>query len=129
MIKTLKKIWKVEGMEFMDNPAGINGVFHLEYGKQLVGILTYSDNKWVFKYSDEYINNQSMKPITDFPDKLKIYSDNQLWPFFATRIPSLNQPYQIKKIQQAKIKENDSVGLLKLFGSETINNPFRLVSI
>jgi HipA-like protein len=129
MIGSIKKLWNVEGMEFNNTPTGINGVFHLIYGKQLVGVLTYSDNKWIFEYSTEYKNKSSMQPIIDFPDKEKVYTDNQLWPFFATRIPSLNQPYQIKKIQKANIQENDSVGLLKLFGKETITNPFRLVFI
>jgi HipA-like protein len=64
----------------------------------------------------------------DFPVKEKKYTNEELWPFFATRIPSLNQPYQIKKIENAKISKNDSVGLLKLFGAETITNPFRLVA-
>jgi hypothetical protein len=68
-------------------------------------------------------------PITDFPDKQKIYTNQQLWPFFASRIPTLNQPYQLKKIERAKINKNDSVGLLKLFGSETITNPYRLFAL
>ena len=130
MIGKLKKIlWKVDGMEFIDNPAGSKGVFQLKYGKQLIGILSYNNNQWTFKYSDEFKNNQDLNPIIDFPDTDKVYTNEQLWPFFASRIPSINQPFQFKKIQKANIKHNDSVGLLKLFGNETITNPFRLLAI
>ena len=130
MIGKLKKIlWKVDGMEFIDNPAGAKGVFQLKYGKQLIGILSYDNNQWKFKYSDEFRNNQDLNPIIDFPDTDKVYTNEQLWPFFASRIPSLNQPFQFKKIQKANIKHDDSVGLLKLFGNETITNPFRLLAI
>lgn len=128
MMGFLKKIWKVEGMDFKDNPTDSQGVFRLVYGKQLIGELTYSKGVWNFEYSSEFKRNSVAQPIMDFPDKEKKYTNEQLWPFFATRIPSLNQPYQIKKIEKAKISKNDSVGLLKLFGAETITNPFRLVA-
>jgi HipA-like protein len=127
--KLKKKLWKVDGMEFTDNPAGSKGTFHLKYGKQLVGVLSYENNQWTFQYSNEFRENLDLNPIIDFPDPDKVYIDEQLWPFFASRIPSLNQPFQFKKIQKASIKQDDSVGLLKLFGSETINNPFRLFAL
>ena len=128
MIGVLKKIWKVEDMDFKDNPADSQGFFRLLYGKQLIGELTYSNGKWSFEYSSDFKSNRFAQPIIDLPDKEKKYTNEELWPFFATRIPSLNQPYQIKKIEKANISKNDSVGLLKLFGSETITNPFRLVA-
>jgi hypothetical protein len=101
MMGFLKKIWKVEGMDFKDNPTDSQGVFRLVYGKQLIGELTYSKGVWKFEYSSEFKRNSFAQPIMDFPDKEKKYTNEQLWPFFATRIPSLNQPYQIKKIEKA----------------------------
>jgi hypothetical protein len=65
----------------------------------------------------------------DFPDPEKVYINEQLWPFFASRIPSLNHPFQLKMIRKANISKDDSVGLLRLFGNETITNPFRLLAI
>ncbi|MDZ7739083.1 MAG: HipA N-terminal domain-containing protein [Bacteroidales bacterium] len=130
MIEKLKNIlWKVDGMEFNDNPAGSEGAFQLKYGKQVIGILSYEDNQWTFKYSDEFRKGTELNPIIDFPDTEKIYINDQLWPFFASRIPSLNQPFQLKKILKANIRKDDSVGLLRLFGNETITNPFRLLAI
>jgi len=130
MIEKLKKIlWKVDGMDFSDNPAGSKGVFQLKYGKQLIGILSYENNQWTFKYSDEFREEKELNPIIDFPDTAKVYTNEQLWPFFASRIPSLTQPFQLKKIHKANIKQDDSVGLLRLFGNETITNPFRLLAL
>ena len=116
-------------MEFTDNPAGSKGAFHLKFGKQIIGILSYENNQWTFKYSDEFRKNRVINLIIDFPDPDKVYTNEQLWPFFATRIPSLNQSFQFKKIDKANIKQDDSVGLLRLFGNETITNPYRLLPL
>jgi HipA-like protein len=113
-------------MEFSDNPSGSKGIFHLLYEKLLIGSLMYDGKNWSFKYSDEFKNDIRVNTIIDFPDIEKEYIIKELWPFNATRIPSLNQPYQLKKIQKANIDENDSVELLKLFGNDTITNPFRV---
>ncbi len=130
MIEKLKKIlWKVDGMEFNDNPAGSKGAFQLKYEKQVIGVLSYDNNQWTFKYSDEFRKEKGLNPIIDFPDTEKVYVNDLLWPFFASRIPSLNQPFQFKKIHKANISKDDSVGLLRLFGNETITNPFRLLAI
>ncbi len=128
MIDFLKKIWKVEGMDYKDNPANSSGAFKLIYENQTIGHLEYSKGIWKFYYDNEYIIDSNKQPIVDFPDKEKKYTAETLWPFFATRIPTLNQSYQYKKIKKANIEQNDSVGLLKLFGNKTINNPFLLVS-
>ncbi len=129
MIGLVKKLWKVEGMDFKDNPAEITGKFRLIHGKKLIGVLSYEKGKWKFEYSTEFKVKSSLVPITDFPDINKTYVSEELWPFFATRIPALNQPYQLKKIERANISKNDPVGLLKLFGSDTITNPYRLLSV
>ncbi|MCD4794485.1 MAG: HipA N-terminal domain-containing protein [Bacteroidales bacterium] len=128
MINKIKKLWKTEEMEFSDTPENSNGEFHLKYQNIIIGILTYADGRWLFKYTDDF-KKLKIKPITDFPDKDKEYKDNQLWPFFAARIPAINQPYIYKKINEANINEKDSVELLKLFGHKTITNPFELLPV
>ncbi|HYX07376.1 MAG TPA: HipA N-terminal domain-containing protein [Bacteroidales bacterium] len=129
MIEKIKKIlWKIEGMDFIDNPADSKGEFHLKYETLLVGSLTYDGKKWTFKYSEDY-KESNLQAIIDFPKLNKEYESNQLWPFFASRIPALNQPFQFKKIEKAKIDKNDSVALLKLFGNKTITNPFKLLPV
>lgn len=128
MIKNLiKALWKVDGMEFSDSPSGSKGIFHLLYGKTIIGILEYDGKNWRFKYTDEFREQRPVVPIIDFPDLNKPYLSKELWPFFAVRIPTINQPYQLKKIKKANIKPDDSVELLKIFGKETITNPFTLL--
>lgn len=130
MIKKLKKaFWKVDGMEYSDSPFSSKGIFHLMHGNKLVGILTYENKQWKFAYSDIYKVEANVRPIMDFPDMKKIYIAEQLWPFFALRIPALNQPYQLKKIRNANIAKDDAVGLLKVFGSLSITNPYRLKAL
>lgn len=124
--KLIRSLWKVDGMEFSDNPTGSKGEFHLFYGKFLIGILIYDGEYWHFKYSDDFRKVAKSIPVIDFPDLNKEYTSKDLWPFFAARIPTLNQPYHFKKIEKAKIKEDDSVELLKLFGRDTITNPYKL---
>ncbi len=130
MIDKIKKyFWKTEGMDYNNPSSTMMAKFHLVYGKMLIGILTYDDGYWSFNYSDEFINNNTLKPIIDFPDLTKTYISTELWPFFLTRIPSINQPYQFKKIEKAKANKHDSVALLKIFGNETITNPYKLFAI
>lgn len=124
--KFIKAFWKVDGMDFTDNPTGSKGSFQLYFGKLLIGTLMYDGNTWTFRYSDEYKKVSDIIPIIDFSDLDKEYSSRELWPFFAARIPTINQPYHFKKIKKANIREDDSVELLKLFGKATINNPYLL---
>lgn len=104
-------------------------IFHLKYKNLLVGILTYDKNKWIFEYSDDFKNQNVIKPIINFPDVNKVYESYELMPFFAARIPKINQYYQLKKIKEANIDMNDTVGLLKIFGVNVIDNCFKLVHI
>lgn len=129
MNKLLRKIgWKVEGMDYKDNPTKAGAQFFLKYKSLLIGILKYHKEEWIFEYSEEFKNDNSIKPISDFPDINKTYRSQTLWPFFATRIPTINQSYHLKKIRKANADRNSSVDLLKIFGNETINNPFKLVT-
>ena len=130
MINKIKKIlWKEEGMEFSDTPKDSKGLFHLKYKNKLIGYLSFNGDEWIFKYSEEYKRNPIINPIIDFPDKTKEYRNKLLWPFFAARIPAINQPFHHKKIKKAKIKKDNSVALLRLFGNATITNPYRLNAV
>jgi HipA-like protein len=91
--------------------------------------LDYDGKVWTFCYSNEFKQSNKLSTISDFPDASKIYENNSLWPFFAARIPALNQPYQLKKIERLKIDKKDSIELLKLFGKRTIANPFLLIAV
>lgn len=130
MIQKIKRlIWKTEGMEFSNPPSNITGSFNLLYGNISIGTLSFHSGNWHFTYSEEFKNSKTLEPIIDFPDINKEYVNSDLWPFFASRIPTLNQPYHFKKIRQANANKDDSVALLKIFGTDTITNPFKLSAI
>jgi hypothetical protein len=83
--------------------------------------------EWVFRYSDEFCRQSEIRPIVDFPDLRKEYRSRTLWPFFALRIPSPEQPAVRDFI--LKRKKADEGILLKEFGERSIANPFRLVPV
>ncbi|MDD2385515.1 MAG: HipA N-terminal domain-containing protein [Bacteroidales bacterium] len=126
MKKIFSKLnWKVEGMDYNDKPSSPDAVFHLKYNNEVIGILTYTDDLWHFNYTDTFKSLQ-LSPLSNFPDLDKTYSSESLWPFFASRIPSLNQSFYTKKLNKVNANKNDSVDLLKVFGKRTITNPYHL---
>ncbi len=118
--------WFIDNKSVSSNEYTENGEFELLLEDKLIGTLEYKNNKWIFKYSDEYKEKQFMLPLLNFPDVDKIYEFENLMPFFATRIPNLNQPYHQKKIDKYNGDRNNLVSLLKIFGKKSINNPFEL---
>ena len=92
--------------------------------KLLVGTLLYSAGVWYFSYSNEFKLQNRILPLANFPSKDKEYSTRDLWPFFASRIPS-NAQLQIEK---DKPKE-DVVTLLRRFGRRTVANPYELFPV
>ena len=106
-------------------PLGVRAEFHLTYDHLLVGTLSVQDGVWRFKYSDEF-KRSDLRPLVEFPDVDQVYEREDLWQFFAMRIPSPEQPEVEEIIRQEHIDEGDAVSLLKRFGRRTIANPFQL---
>lgn len=94
-----------------------------------VGTLLADRGEWVFTYSDEFRNQTELCPIVDFPDVKKQYRSRNLWPFFALRIPSPEQPAVREFIRSQPQEKADEGILLKEFGERSIANPFRLVPV
>ncbi|GAB5399253.1 MAG: hypothetical protein Aureis2KO_08380 [Aureisphaera sp.] len=108
------------------NSENENAKFELLFDDKLVGILEFNKDKWIFEYSNEYKEKQFVLPLINFPDIDKKYEFEELMPFFATRIPNLNQPYHEKKLEKLEGDKTSLVSLLKIFGEKSINNPFEL---
>jgi HipA-like protein len=106
-------------------PPGVRATFQLKYDDLLVGTLSVQDGIWRFEYSDAF-RGSDLRPIVEFPDVDKVYEREDLWQFFAVRIPSSEQPEVEEIIRQEHIDEDDAVSLLKRFGKRTIANPFHL---
>lgn len=114
--------WKKE----MTIAPNVRAEFQLFYGNLLVGTLSVIEGRWQFEYSDEFRQNADLRPLVEFPDLNKVYHNEELWQFFASRIPSTEQPDVETVLENEKIAEDDVVALLKRFGKRTITNPFEL---
>lgn len=132
MLSSLKRAWReLLGADDAAAPAVATATereaaFALFLGKVHVGVLSLSEGQWMFVYSDEFRRHEELRPLVSFPDKTAVYRADELWPFFAMRIPSLKQPAIRERIQREHIDERDRVKLLRRFGTRTIANPYRL---
>ena len=122
---TISKIWKQLNPSDKEYQTKSNqGIFNVKLLNNYIGQLRLEGNTWVFEYSDACKKNDELLPLPGFKDKNMIYKigKDQLWPFFAARIPTLNQPYHQKKLEGKD--SNDLFTLLDTFGRRSINNPF-----
>ncbi len=100
--------------------------FLLFLSNLLVGKLSVIEGRWQFKYSDEFKLKTELRPLVEFPDLDRVYENDELWQFFASRIPSTEQPDVETVLESENIAEDDLIALLKRFGKRTITNPFEL---
>jgi HipA-like protein len=89
--------------------------------------LTVIDGRWRFEYSEEFRRQKHLRPIVGFGDLVKTYESDELWPFFAMRIPGLKQTAVQDIIRKEHIDATNEVQLLRRFGRRTVANPFELV--
>ena len=116
---------KPDGHDDLKTPP-TSAEFALLFEHQPVGVLALEKGLWSFRYASQFKMQSNLKPLPEFPDVNKVYQSETLWPFFAFRIPGMNQP-QIKELAQKEgIVGGDIVKLLSLFGRKSINNPFEL---
>jgi len=107
-------------------PQDADAKFLLTYDVLLVGTLTVESGMWKFEYSDQFRSEDKLRPLVEFPDVNKTYVNEELWQFFASRIPSTERPEVEQILRREHVEEDDAVALLKLFGKRTIANPFEL---
>lgn len=129
----LKKIinWFSKGEDevVLNLPKNEKTVFILKVANVEVGKLQCANGLWEFIYSDVFKNEygDEYKRITGFPDLNKVYKNENLWPFFLTRIPGLKQPAIKEIVENENIDIHNEAALLKRFGQRTISNPYELV--
>ena len=109
----------------LTTPKELVAEFGLSYKQMLIGHLKFNKGLWTFEYSQQFKEQNKMNTIVGFPKKDKVYQSYILFPFFAGRIPSI----QRLKLQNI-ISDNatkDEVSLLKIFGKQSITNPYHLI--
>lgn len=126
----LRKIWRrlgSDGASFRDDAhAGVQRAFELWYEDLKVGRLEENSDGWLFVYSEDFQGQERVRALADFPKKSKSYRFGELWPFFASRIPSLEQPKVQRQLREENIDSTDTGALLQRYGKRTISNSFVL---
>ena len=122
--KVSARLFWSESQHDMILATGRDAMFNINLGKFLVGTLLYLDGMWHFSYSPDFQMQNRIQPLANFPLKDKEYTARELWPFFASRIPS-NAQLQIEKGKP----QEDVVTLLQRFGRRTIANPYELCPV
>jgi HipA-like protein len=127
---TLLKIWRNlgpgnSGMNRLETTRS-GRVFELWYQDLLVGKLKEAQEGWVFVYTHDFRKQDKVKALADFPQKSKSYQFEKLWPFFASRIPSLEQPKVQRQLRKENINAEDTGALLQRYGKRSITNSFVL---
>lgn len=122
--KVLARLFWSESQNEMVLTPDNDATFHVNLGRLFVGTLLYSDGIWYFNYSEEFKMQNQILPLANFPSKEKEYSAKELWPFFASRIPS-NAQLQLGK----DTPQEDIVTLLRRFGRRTVANPYELLAV
>lgn len=119
--KVLTRLFWSENQPNMILSTEDDATFNISLENLVVGTLRYSDGMWYFNYSKDFKLQKRILPLTNFPSKDKEYSTRDLWPFFASRIPS-NAQLQIDKNNG----KEDVVSLLRRYGGRTVANPYEL---
>ena len=105
-----------------------SGTFFLMVDGIKMGILTYAEGIWEFRYAEEFIAyTDKYHSIVGFPSLDRTYRSETLWPFFQIRIPGLKQPLVQELLKKESISPDNQFALLKRFGRKSIANPYELV--
>ena len=110
----------------VDRPKDVTAHFDLRYGDLMIGELWLYRNVWHYAYTAQFKGQNAVKPLTDFPAVNKTYKSEALWPFFALRIPSLQQPAIQRIVDEEELDSRNQVDMLARFARRTISNPFEL---
>ena len=123
IIEKIKVFWHDSDETNLQAVKGSKGRFDLYLGSLLVGVLTYEDGEWRFAYSDDYKAQDKYEPLVNFPNLTQEYKSDQLWPFFASRLPGVSE------LKENERETTDILTLLKKYGRHVITNPYKLVAL
>ena len=105
----------------------VSVTFVLMFRDLEIGQLRFVEDRWHFAYSDAFRAQDELQCLTNFSEPDRTYQGADLWPFFAQRIPSLQQPAVQRFMRKRDLTEVDEASLLRQFGRRTVANPFELL--
>lgn len=123
VFEKIKVFWHDSDETNLQAIKGSKGRFDLMLGTLLVGVLSYENGVWSFSYSDVFKTQDKYEPLVNFPNLNQEYKSDQLWPFFASRLPGVSE------LKEKERESMDVLSLLKKYGRHVITNPYKLVAL
>lgn len=94
--------------------------------RRLVGHLSQEGALFVFQYSAGFISDPRAVPITGFPDLREVYRSEELWPFFAIRVPPLEREDIREVVANKQLSTDDPLRLLAHLARRSVSSPYEL---
>ncbi len=92
----------------------------------LVGRLSQEVDEFVFRYDREFASREDAFPIGAFPDLEEEYRSEELWPFFAVRIPPVAREDVRAALKQQAIREDQTLEILGSLAKRSVSNSYEL---
>ena len=90
----------------------------------LVGVLREEQGLYVFEYADRFRAQESVPPISSFPDKRETYSSPELYPFFNVRIPPRERADVKAAMEKRGIQPHDVLRVIGDLSSRSPTSPY-----
>jgi len=125
MFKSLYR--RFNWLQNINEPSNTDKVsFELKLGSLHVGTLSREGQEWVFAYTEAFGRQRQVAPLVDFPMVGRVYRSEDLWPFFALRIPSTTQASVQAFLREQGETKARAVEMIQKFGRRSISNPLVL---
>lgn len=94
-------------------------------GRRTLGRLSKEGREFVFRYDPGFARSPDAKPISAFPALDREYRQEELWPFFAVRLPPVEREDVRAAMQRRHIPESDVLRLLAELSGRGVSSPYR----
>lgn len=94
-------------------------------GRRTLGTLAREGKEFVFRYDPAFTRDPDAKPISAFPDMTREYRAEELWPFFAVRLPPVDREDVQEAMRRRHIPESDVLRLLAELSGRGVSSPYR----
>lgn len=105
--------------------AAVEVYLETRHGRVTLGTLSKEGQEFVFRYDPDFAHGESSKPISAFPDLEREYRTEELWPFFAVRVPPVERDDVREAMQRRHIPEKDILRLLAELSGRGVSSPYR----
>lgn len=97
-------------------------------GPLLVGVLREEDGVYVFEYSAQFRKQETVPPISSFPEKEHgSYRSKTLFPFFNVRIPPRDREDVQRALAERGIQPHEALRIVGELASKSPTSPYVLV--